>query len=264
MSIFRNLAGLFMPHFESRRSSLSLSALNAEIVHPVDGDNSAVIYIDGTGSPAYTYAVEGTADGSNYFPLLCYPYAPASLGSTLPQPGQPMITETVSAAAVDRMLCASVGGLRAIRVRLTAYTGGNALVTINSDACESISPYVRDQKAATLMVTATAAAGATITATLPAATGLRHYIDRIDVLRSATAALTASATPVLVTTTNLPATPPLTFGADAGGIGVDKLVSFEFGGAGLAALSVGNTTTIVCPAYVGVIWRVNVAYRLGL
>lgn len=264
MSILRNILGNFMPHMESRRSSGDLSIVNAELVHDVDGDASAVIYIDGTGTLNATYIVEGSPDDNNYFPLICFPYAPASLGGTLPQAGQPIYTEAVNAAAVDRMLCCAVGGLRKIRVRLTAYTSGNALVTINSDDCPSLSPYVRDQRAATLMVTATGAVSAAVTLTLPAVTGLRHYLDRIEVVRSATAALTASATPVVVTTTNIPGNPALTFGADAAGIGVDKQQSMEFGGAGMAAAAAGTATTVVCPVYTGVIWRVNAAYRLGI
>lgn len=264
MSLLRNLLGNFMPHFESRRIAANLSAVNAAVELPLDGDNSVTIMIDGTGTLNCTYVVEGRADDANWYPLMCFPYAPGSVGGTLPQPGQPLYTEAVNAAVVDRLLCAGVGGMRSVRVRLSAYTGGNALVTINADTCESLSPYVRNQKAATLMVTATAAVSTAVTATLPAVTGLRHYVDRISVVRSATAALTASATPVVVTTTNLPGTPALTFGADAGGIGVDQERIFEFGGAGIAASAVGTATTVVCPLWTGVIWRVNVAYRLGL
>ena len=143
-------------------------------------------------------------------------------------------------------------------------SGGTCTATINADECQSFNPYVRDQKAATLMVTVTAAVGVAATATLPAVAGLRHYIDRISVVRSATAALTAAATPVLVTTTNIPGTPALTLGSDVGGIGVDKLFDFDFGSSGIAVTAINTATTVVCPAYVGVIWRVNVAYRLGM
>jgi spore coat protein U-like protein len=94
--------------------------------------------------------------------------------------------------------------------------------------------------------------------------GLRHYIDRIDINRTATAALTASATPVLVTTTNLPGSLTLTFGADAGGVGVDKMQTLDFGSSGLSASAASSSSSIVCPAYAGVIWRVNVIYRFGL
>lgn len=264
MSIARNLGGAFMPHPESRRSQGVLAAVNAELIHDVDGDSSAVIFINGTATFNATYVVEGSPDGTNYFNLLCFPYAPGSVGGTLPQPGQPLVTEAVNAATVQRMLCAAVGGLRRIRIRLSAYTSGTATVTVNSDQCESLSPYVRDQKAATLMVTATGAAAAAVTATLPAVPGLRHYIDGIQITRSATAALTAAAAPVLVTTTNLPGLPAFTFGADAGGIGLDKVVEFDFGATGIAATAVNTATTVVCPVYTGVIWRINVSYRLGL
>ena len=264
MSVLKDESGNFMPHLLSRRASANLAALNATVTLALDGDNSATVFIDGTGTLNCTYIVEGTPDGTSWFPVLCYPYAPASLGGTLPQPGQPLYTEAVNAASIGRMLCCAVGGLRGLRMRLSAYTSGNAAVSITADACDSIVPYVRDQKSSTLMVTATAAVSTAVTATLPAVAGLRHYVDRVSVVRSATAALTASATPVLVTSTNLPGLPALIFGSDAGGIGADQEREHEFGGAGMAAITPGVATTVVCPAWTGVIWRVNVAYRLGL
>lgn len=264
MSLLRNLLGSFMPHMESRRSTATLAAVNAELVHDVNGDNSATIYINGTGTFNATYNIQGTIDGTNYFDILSYPISQAAVGGTIPIAGTPIVTEAVNAATVQRALCISCGGLARVRIRLTAYTGGSAIITINSDECESISPYVRNQKAATLTVTATAAVSTAVTATLPAVAGLRHYIDRISVVRSATAALTAAATPVLVTTTNIPGTPALTFGSDAAGIGIDREQLLDFGGAGMAATALNTATTIVCPIYTGVIWRVNVAYRLGL
>jgi hypothetical protein len=262
MSIQRNLAGEFMPHPEARRSTGILAALNAQLVHDVNGDNSAVIFI--AGSLNATYNVQGSPDGTNFYDLLAFPYAPGNFGATLPQPGQPIVSEAVNSASLQRTLCVAVGGLQKIRVRLTAYSSGAPIVTINSDTADSLSPYVRDQRASTLMVTATGTVSTAVTATLPAVAGLRHYIDRVSVVRSATAALTASATPVVVTTTNLPGTPALTFGSDAGGIGVDREQIFEFGGAGIATSAVNTATTIVAPVWTGVIWRVNVSYRLGL
>lgn len=256
--------GNFMAHWLSRRTSGSMSAINAEVVHDVDGDESAVIYLNGTGTLNATYVIDGSPDGVEYFPLLCYPYTPASLGGTLPQAGQPLLTEAVNAATVKRMLCAAVGGLRKIRVRLSVYASGTCAVSINSDDCASISPYVRDQKSATLMISQTAAVGAATTVALPAVAGLRHYIDFISVTRLATAALTASATPVLVTSTNIAGAPVITFGSDAGGVGIGVEHKLDFGASGMASTAVGTDTTVVCPAYAGVIWRVNVAYRLGL
>ena len=264
MSILRNLLGSFMPHFEARRASGVIAAAQAEVVLDVSGDESVLIHLNGTGTFNATYVIEGTPDGTNYYPLLAFPVPQMCLGGTIPQAGQPIISEAVNAATIQRTICVAVGQLQKVRVRLSAYTGGTCTATINADERQSFNPYVRDQKAATLMVTATAAVGVAATATLPAVAGLRHYINRISVVRSATAALTAAATPVLVTTTNTPGTPALTLGSDAGGIGVDKLFDFDFGSSGIAVTAINTATTIVCPAYVGVIWRVNVAYRLGM
>lgn len=264
MSILKNLANAFMPHFEARRSSATLAAINAEIVHDVNGDESATIYINGTGTFNATYNVQGSADGVNFADILSFPYAPFSFGATLPVPAQPIVSEAVNASVIQRLLCLNVGGLQKIRLRLTAYSSGSAAITINSDACASIHPNVLSQKAGTLNITATAAAGTAVTATLPGVAGLRHYIDRISVVRSATAALAAAATPVTITTTNLNGSPILTLGQDAGGIGVDRELILEYGASGGGALLVNTATTIVAPAYTGVIWRINVAYRLGL
>lgn len=136
-------SGDFMPHWKSRRTTGSMAAINAEVVHAVDGDESVVIFLSGTGTLNATYIVEGSPDGVEYFPLLSYPYTPASLGNALPQAGQPLFAETVNAATVKRMLCAAVGGLRKIRVRLSAYASGTCAVNINSDTCASINPFVR-------------------------------------------------------------------------------------------------------------------------
>ncbi|MFO0240460.1 hypothetical protein, partial [Gemmatimonas sp.] len=139
----------------------------------------------------------------------------------------------------------------------------NGVVTITSDTAETINLAVW-LRPTTLLVSATGAAGAAVTATLPAVAGFRHVIDFIRVTRSATAALTASATPTLITTTNLPGAPVITMGSDAGGIGVDKEGVLDFGASGLAATAVNTNTTVVCPATPNVIWRVNVGYRLSV
>ena len=249
---------------QSRRTApTAIVAVNGEVVHSVDGDESAVIFINAPATPNLTYNIQGSPDGVNYFDLVSYPYAPGCVGGTLPQPGQPLISEALSVIGT-RMLCAAVGGLQKIRVRATALASGSINVNINSDACASINPYVRDNKAATLIVTATGAAGAAVTATLPAVAGLRHYIDRISVLRSMTVLQAATATPLVVTTTNVPGSPALTFGTDAAAVGQDKEAVFDFGGAGMAASLVNTATSVVCPVLANAIWRVNVAYRLGL
>lgn len=263
MSILRNILGAFMPHFESRRATATLASVGGELVLDVNGDESASVFINVSGTPNATYEVAGSPDGVNFYPVLAFPHAPASVGGTLPLPAQPLYTEAV-AVATSRLLLLSCGQLQKIRLRLTAWTAGSFAITIISDAAASLSPYVRDQKGGTLLVSTTGAAGSAVTASAPAVVGLRHYIDRISVLRSVATAQTAAATPTVVSTSNIPGSPQFTFGVDAAALGMDKEGSFDFGGAGLSTLLVNTATTVICPATVGVIWRVNMAYRLGL
>jgi hypothetical protein len=80
-----------------------------------------------------------------------------------------------------------------------------------------------------LCVTATGISGAAVTATLPLVVGQFHYITSIRVSAYNVAARTGSATPVVVTTTNLPGTPAFTFGS-AGAIGTIESQQVELGG----------------------------------
>jgi hypothetical protein len=264
MSITKNLNGQAVPVREARSSFGVLAAVNAELVHDVNGDESALVHLVGTGTLNATYNIQGSPDGTNYYDLLAYPMSNMCIGGTIPPAGQPLLTEAVNVATVHRALAVACGGLKKIRVRLTAYTSGNCDATINSDSQASINPFVAAQRSATLMITATGAVSAAVTATLPAVAGLRHYVDFIKVTRSATAPLTASATPTVVTTTNIPGTPAVTFGLDVSAIGLDKEYVLDFGSSGLAATAINTATTVVCPVLTGAIWRINVAYRLGL
>ena len=259
-----NLTKALRSFTPQRRTSGVLNAVNAELVLDINGEASATIFINGTGTFNATYNVQGSPDGTTYFDLLSYPIPQGCLGGTIPQAGQPIISEAVNAATIQRLIAVGVGGMQKIRVRLSAYTSGTSTVTINADIANSISPYVRDQKAATLIVTATAAAAAAATATIPAVAGMRHYIDRIDVTKFASALLVAAAAPVLVTTTNIPGSPVFTFPADAAAQGTAVQQNLDFSASGMAATALNTATTVVCPATTSIIWRVTVAYRLGL
>jgi hypothetical protein len=264
MSRLLNLAGDYIPHFERREASGVLAALNAELVIDLNGDESALVYIQSTsfiGTLEFTGC--NNADGTQYFPVAAYPYAIGCAGGTIPPAGQPLLIDALVAANTSRVYSIPVGQLKKLRVRASAYTSGSMVCSITSDTQDELNTAIIG-KPATLLVTATGAASAAVTATLPAVSGLRHIIDFIRINRSATAALTAAAAPVVVTTTNLPGSPALTFGSDAAGIGIDKEGLLDFGASGLAASALGTATTIVCPVYTGVIWRINVAYRLGL
>ena len=264
MSTLKNANSEIVPVRERREASGTLAALNSEIVIDVNGDESALVYVQSTafiGTLEFTGSSDAT--GTLFHPVPAYPFSPGCAGGTIPQAGQPLLLDALVAANTVRVYSVPVGQLRKLRVRTSAYTSGAADVSITSEAQGPLNTAIA-AKPSTLLVTATAAVGVAVTATVPAVAGLRHILDFVKVTRSATAALTASATPVLVTTTNLPGLPALTFGQDAGGIGVDKQDGFDFGSSGLAASALGTATTVVCPAYVGVIWRVTVGYRLGL
>lgn len=264
MSIIKNDAAATVPIRERRSTSGTLAALNAEVVLDINGDESALVYIQST-SFIGTLEFTGVNDvgSTQYFPVAAYPYSIGCAGGTIPLAGQPLLIHALVAANTAAVYAVPVGQLKKLRVRASAFTSGSCVCSITTDTQKSLNTAIA-VKPSTLHVTATAAVGLTITATLPAVSGLRHIIDFIQVTRSATAALATSATPVLVTTTNLPGLPVMTFGSDAAGIGIDKEVKLDFGSSGLAATALGTATTVVCPAYAGVIWRINVCYRLGL
>jgi hypothetical protein len=125
------------------------------------------------------------------------------------------------------------------------------------DASGAIAVVNRD---ADLAVTATSAAGAAATATLPAAPGFYHYITNIEITRYATAGLTAAATPNIITTTNLPGSLAW-WASSAGAFGTitDRLQE-TYGNAPLRSSAVNTATTIVTPAITAVMWRINVHY----
>ena len=116
-------------------------------------------------------------------------------------------------------------------------------------------------QAANLWVTVTAATGVAATLTLPAVAANFHYITYIEIMAYSTAARTGGATPVLVTTTNMVGSPVWTF-ATAAAIGMtdSKVFVFDFA---IKSSVVNTSTTIVCPATTGIIWRVNVSYYTG-
>lgn len=264
MALFKNDDGVVVPIRERRECFGTLATLNAETVIDVNGDESALVYVQSTafiGTLEFTGCSDAT--GALYFPVPAYPFSVGCTGGTIPLAGQPLLIDALVAANTTRVYSIPVGQLRKLRVRVSAYTSGAANVSITAEAQTPLNTAIA-AKPSTLLVTATAAVGVAVTATVPAVAGLRHIIDFVRVNRSATAALTTSATPVLVTTTNLPGNPAMTFGQDAGGIGVDKFDGLEPGSTGLAATALGTATTVVCPAYTGVIWRVTVGYRLGL
>lgn len=114
----------------------------------------------------------------------------------------------------------------------------------------------------------TAAAGSGATATLPAPAPnvgqLFHYICYVKVGQYAAALLTAGATPVLVTTTNIGAAagPTLSFQAAAlaQGVSEEQVISPA---TPLKSFASNTATTIVAPSTTSVIWRITVFYYVA-
>ncbi len=130
-------------------------------------------------------------------------------------------------------------------------------VTLASD--QTVLPVQSEERAANLAVTVTAATGVAATLTLPApAAGLFHYISLIEIELYATAARTGGATPVLVTTTNLPGSPVWDF--DTGqAIGTTIRKTLE-PSTPIKSSVAATATTIVAPIATTGIWRINAYY----
>lgn len=229
---------------DARAATQNLSALNAEAIADLNGHCVASFDIRGTFSG--TISFEATVDGTNFFAV-----------PVINQATQAMTT-AVTAPGTFYMGCT---GFRRIRARMSAFTSGTAVVAIRASLADyaiTSLPYP-----ATLSVTVTAAAAAAATLTIPAAgAGLFHYITRLIVQRFASALLTAGATPVLVTTTNLPGARVLSFPADAAAQGTIYSEVIE-PSQPLKSSAANAATTIVCPATTGVIWRVTADYYVG-
>lgn len=110
---------------------------------------------------------------------------------------------------------------------------------------------------ATLTVTATGAADAAITLSIPSASGLFHYITSIEIIKYVTAAIPASATPVIITTTNLNSR-DFNF-RRYGAVADTEVAQYDLSSPWRSA-AVTTATTIVCPAVTGVKWIVTVHY----
>jgi hypothetical protein len=264
MSVLKTNAGVEIPVRQRRERYGTIAAVSQEVIMDVNGDETMSVYLT-CSSFVGTIDIFGSnnADGSGYFPIVFYPFSPGCVGGTIPPSGQPMLLEALVAGVSNRVYCLPIGQLKSVRVRAVAYTSGNLTCNMVSDENDSFNQAIVS-KPSTLIISTTAATGVALTATLPAVTGLRHIIDFIKVKRIGTAAGTASATPIVITTSNLPGALSLSMGADAIGVGVDKDVDIDFGSSGLAVIAIGTNTTVICPAYTGAIWRINISYRLGV
>lgn len=144
-------------------------------------------------------------------------------------------------------------------VIMTATNYNSNLQTVQPGNIANTTPWLVGQIPANLIITATGATGAAVTATLPAVASQFHYITGIEITKYFTAANAASVTPLVVTTTNLPGSLAFTFGQPLGTIGTSETRIYNINSP-IKSSVVNTNTTIVCPATVGIIWRIIIFY----
>lgn len=240
----RNLSvGLIDPR-ENFFATGTLGALNAEVV--VDCDGASTVSLDLRGTFSHTVEVSGTVDGTNW---VLIPVRSALGGAFL-------LGVAGTASGIWMGQCA---GYRKVRARVTAYTSGGATATLMTSNA-MFDDFAKNGSITSLAVTATGAAAAAVTLTLPApGAGLRQYLTYLRITKFAAAALTAAATPVLVTTTNLPGSPVFSLPADAALQGTVFAYQEDFAYP-LMANAQNTALTVVAPATTGVLWRITGGY----
>jgi hypothetical protein len=242
---------------DARTASATLAAVNAELIMDLHG--KAVARFDmRTGAAVLTVVAEATLDGTNYFGLPLFAEQQL-LGATITQ--EQYIPSVTYATSGSGIYCVGVSGFRRVRIRCSAYTSGNVVVTGRASTADEVI-YSRPLPS-TLHITVTAAANTAATATLPAAgAGMFHYITHIHMCRNATAALAGTAT-IIHTSTNLPGNPAWSVGnaMAAGGTQID----LDYSPTTPLKSSVANTNTTLVMAAGGaaVLNRINVSYYVG-
>lgn len=223
----------------------SLAAANAEIV--TDCDGSGVVSLDTSGTFNLVLEVSGTVDGVRWFPIAM---RPVNVAAKLYQ-----ITMTTAGAYLG-----SCAGYRKVRVRCITFTSGSVLCTLTANL-GLLDQSLEGRIAIPITVTAAVGVAATLTIPSPGA-GLRNYVCYVAINRIAAALLTAAATPVVVTTTNLPNSMAFSLPADAAAQGTIYPLREDFAFP-LMSTAQGTTTTIVAPATPNVIWRLSAAYYVA-
>ena len=226
----------------------NLGALSAEIVLDCDGSNSLALDLRGTFS--MTIEVGFSVDGVNFDPLPVRRLNAAAIG---------YVSAVVGTAA--GVWVGKIPPCLKIRARVTAYTSGSATASLVA------SPSLLDDSlqgmVTTTLGTATGIAGAAVTLTIASpGAGLRVYLTYITIARFATALMTAAATPVIVTTTNIPGTLAFSVPANAEAQGAAFVIREDFAYP-LAVSAQAAATTIVCPATPNAIWRVTAGYYVA-
>ena len=231
---------------ENIAGSGTLGALNAEIV--INADGASTVALDLRGTFNLTVELAGSVDGTNWTLLAVRSMAGGSY----------LAAVTGAAAGAWVAACA---GFAKIRARVTAYTSGAATATLLAATGLLDDRMLGEVSSNAATITAALSTAATLTLASPGA-GLRHYITGLRIERHAAATLVAGATPVLVTTTNLPG--PLAFSipveAAAQGSVYEKVLDPV---RAIMATAQNTATTIVAPLTTNVIWRISATFYVA-
>lgn len=141
---------------------------------------------------------------------------------------------------------------------ISGNVGQSGTWTVQPGNTANTTPWLTVNTPNTLVISSAGAAGVGVTATLPNVASQFHYINMVEIVAYSTGTATGSATPITVTTTNLPGSLAFTFETArtiGGAFRRDYQLAYP-----IRSSVVNTNTTIVCPATVGVIWRVNVFY----
>lgn len=228
------------------RVSGSIAALNGEIALSLNGETTATVDMR-TSAFTGTITFQGTIDGTNYITIPAY------------NPLTELWVTTFTAAG--QWVLPNIAGYRIVRCIATSFTSGSATVTLNASLGQSVT--YNKAIPANLTATTVGTSGSATTLTISSGgAGLYHYIGYLRIDRFAAALLTAAATPVTVTTTNISGSLAFTFPADVAAQG--SVYTQEFNGANpIKSTNAATNTTIVCPATTSVIWRVTAVYYVA-
>lgn len=227
-----------------------LGALNAEL--PIFVDGCGTVTLDLRGTFSLTVQVQGSVDGMNFNSII--PVRPTTGGGFV----------AAVAGTASGTWQGSCSGFTRVRAIVTAYTSGGAVTTLT--ASNSVfDDFAKNGGVTSTTGTQIGTAGAVTTLTLAApGAGLRHYLTFlwIDRFNASASALTASATPIAITTTNLPGSLAFTRSADALAAGVSEPWERSFA-LPLMSSAQNTATTIVCPATTSVIWRITAGFYVA-
>ena len=227
----------------------TINSVNGEVFIDCEFVESLAIEVRGTF--ACTLLVEATINGTDYFQIPTFNFNNE--------------IQVSSITTVGTFFANPPAATKRIRIRCTSYTSGTANIYMRANEGLNIiyAKPLPTTTTATLLTTANTAGTLTLAA---AGIGFFHYITRIEITRiNGTATGVAGSAALSITTTNLTGSPAWTTGNVLGAGDSKTDIIAEFSGNPLKSTTANTATTIVLPAAgLGVQYRINVSYYVGM